>query len=272
MPDPAPSWVGMRFHHEPAASEVSSIFAVPRAPRYGGVMTRSSIRSGRSCRARRRGHLAIAACGLAAAAVTGTGVLAGPATASIGKGRVGSASGTSVSWQRVGPRDIGGLTHGASGGGAGKLQAFAVDQAKPAVMYAAGGVGPGNAGPGSEAGIYKTTDGGTAWAPADSSLTDPAVDTLWLDQKTPSVLLAGTWDAGIFRSTTSGKSWSLVASLGAVTSFVQSGSDLYAATSSGVARSTNTGQTWTVIKTTPARCGRWQHRVPRSGLGSTTAT
>ena len=82
-------------------------------------------------------------------------------------------------WTSVGPRSIAGLSHGGTGGGAGKLNAVAVELSNPQVMYAAGGVGPGNSGPGSEAGVYMTTDGGASWSQVDGGLTSTAIGALW---------------------------------------------------------------------------------------------
>ncbi|MGO9204398.1 MAG: BACON domain-containing protein [Limisphaerales bacterium] len=151
-------------------------------------------------------------------------------------------------WQVLGPRDI---PQSAGLPGAGKLQAFAVDFANPQVMYAGGGIGPGNSGPAGEAGIFKTTDGGNTWTNINNGLTDPMVVVLWLDQSNPDILLAGTWFGGIFRSTDAGAHWTLVRS-GTTTALVQAGQTVYAGTASGVAASTDAGATWSLIKSTSA--------------------
>ena len=182
----------------------------------------------------------------------------GAKTGAVGTGRPGkghahvviSPRTSSVTWTPVGPQDISGAAHGSTGGGAGKLQAFAVDLANPQVMYAGGGVGPGNSGPGSEAGVYASSNGGTTWSQKDSGLTDTSVTSLWLDQSNPSVLLAGTWDTGIFRTTDGGSSWSQVASFGATCAVVQGNTTLYAATAQGIAESTDSGATWSILEAT----------------------
>ncbi len=169
-------------------------------------------------------------------------------------------------WTVVGPTKIP-FSNGQDYG-SGKMQAFAVDNQNPQTMYAGGGVGPGNSGPFTEAGVYKTTNGGTSWTAIDSGLTDPAVDTLWLDQGNPSILLAGTWSKGIFQSTDAGDSWSLVGAYGAVTEFLHLGSSLYAATAQGIAVSTDNGSSWTLIEPTssPVRAITGENGVIYAGL------
>ncbi len=150
-------------------------------------------------------------------------------------------------WQAIGPTAI---PQSSGPTGAGKLQAFAVDLANPQVMYAGGGTGPGSSGPSGQAGIFKTIDGGNTWTNINTGLTDPMVDVLWLDQANPSIVLAGTWFGGIFRSTDAGVHWVLQTNLGSTTAFLQVGQPLYAATASGVAESTDAGATWSVVEPT----------------------
>jgi photosystem II stability/assembly factor-like uncharacterized protein len=149
----------------------------------------------------------------------------------------------STIWQPVGPRAI----SGAFGGtllSAGKINALAINNSNPLQMYVAGGQQGG--GPTSEAGIYKTVDGGQTWTQSDVGLSDPVVNALWLDQNNPSTVLAGTTYAGIFRSTDAGSTWNLVAPLGSTYAFLQATGAIYAATVSGLAQSTDDGAKWTV--------------------------
>jgi len=64
---------------------------------------------------------------------------------------------------------------------AGKTQALAIDQAQPNMMYAGGGIGPGDIGPAGDAGIYKSTDGGNHVVPSSNGLTNSYIDALWLN-------------------------------------------------------------------------------------------
>ncbi len=151
-----------------------------------------------------------------------------------------------VQWQAIGPHAI---PLSSRPPAAGKTQAFAVDFANPNLMYAGGGAGPGNSGPYSESGVFKSVDGGNSWVAVNAGLTDPMVDVLWLDQANPNIVLAGTWFDGIFRTTDGGSNWTLQASLGSTTSILQIGNTLYAATAHGIAESADSGVTWTVTKT-----------------------
>ena len=194
-----------------------------------------------------------------------------PVTLGSGNGDTGQVvvtyTGLPTQWAVVGPTDIR-LYSNQPYSGSGKMQAFAVDNQNPQTMYAGGGVGPGNSGPFTEAGAYKTTNGGTSWTAIDNGLADPAVDTLWLDQGNPSILLAGTWSKGIFQSTDAGDSWSLVGAYGAVTEFLHLGSSLYAATAQGIAVSTDNGSSWTLIEPTssPVRAITGENGVIYAGL------
>lgn len=154
---------------------------------------------------------------------------------------------------------------------AGKVQAFAVDLADPSTMYAAGGMGQGNSGPYSSAGIYMSTDGGKTWVQRDSGLGDSFVDALWLDQSNPQILLASTWLDGVYRSQDGGATWSNVLPTQS-TVILQSGSSLYVATASGVSVSTDLGVTWQSVLTTshPVRALAGEGGVLYAGLDDGT--
>jgi len=162
----------------------------------------------------------------------------------------------SMVWEPLGPRQIpnavGDNPTTKSLAAAGKLQAVAVDLSNPQTIYAGGGTGPGNSGPYSEAGIYKTTDGGNTWSPIDVGLTDRMVSALWLDQADTHIVLAGTWFEGIFRSIDAGATWNLVFPY-STCAFVQAGGTLYAATAAGIAGSDDAGANWMIIQSTPSQ-------------------
>ncbi len=157
-------------------------------------------------------------------------------------------------WQPIGPTKIPNA-HACDNGAeasllaAGKIQAFAIDFANPSLMYAGGGVGPGNSGPASNGGVYESTDGGVHWVAKDNGLTDAYVDSLWLDQSNPNILLATTWFGGIFRSTDGGQTWSNVRN-SPTTSIVQVGTVILAAAADGVVASSDFGATWVLQKPT----------------------
>ncbi len=153
-----------------------------------------------------------------------------------------------VKWSPVGPNEI--SIPGSSVPASGKLQTLVVENANSEVMFAAGGTGPGMLGPYSQAGIYATANGGATWTQVNSGLTDTAVNALWLDQSSPSTLVAGTDTVGIFQSTNGGQSWARVVGAGATTQFLQVGATLYAATARGIGKSTNSGTTWAIYEPT----------------------
>ena len=74
-------------------------------------------------------------------------------------------------WSWLGPGNRGGRT-----------RAFVIDPTDPDIMYAGGVAG----------GIWKSTDGGASWNPADDLLLNLAVASLAIDPTNPSVLYAGT--------------------------------------------------------------------------------
>ncbi|SPF44155.1 exported hypothetical protein [Candidatus Sulfotelmatobacter kueseliae] len=183
-----------------------------------------------------------------------------PATVSAGTTATSAVAYGSLplSWTSLGPRHI--YTNFLSGTyGAGQIAAIAVNNANPSIIYAgcAGWFGPA-----SSTGIYKTTNGGVNWTPSDTGLTDPAVAVIWLDQANPNILVAGTLNIGLFRSTDAGANWQAVSpAFGPTTALLQVGSSLYAGTSQGIALSQDDGATWNLIEPATA----WIQSLAASG-------
>ena len=182
---------------------------------------------------------------------------------------------TVTNWATMGPYNIPNsfknISVDAGNLAAGKVNAFAVDLQNPQIMYRGGGVGPGNSGPDSESGLYKSIDGGNHWFQIDNGLTDPMIDSIWIDQSNPDILLVGTWLTGIFRSSDGGNSWSLVYN-SQTANFYESGNSLYAATAQGVLLSQDNGQTWTLVEPTsnPVRVITGGNGVLYAGLDNGT--
>src|SRR5271166_3807225 len=145
-------------------------------------------------------------------------------------GSPGNASAPPVKWSSIGPRD--------AGGWGGKVNAFAYVKSKPSVIYIGGGWGNTPKESPSQMGIYRTSDGGAHWTAANQGLTNPdgtissVVNSLWLDQKNPSVVLASTEFGGTFKSTDGGTTWKNV-DRSESTRFSQVGKNLYVASRKG---------------------------------------
>ena len=165
-------------------------------------------------------------------------------------------------WQVLGPKDIN-ITNvvgqpDASGArlllrvlnASGKIPTIVIDPNNSSIMYAGGGNGGGSFGPTSEAGVYKTLNGGKSWTPEDNGLSDPVVDQLWLDSNNVSIVLAGTWTNGIYRSNNSADNWTFVKSAPQITYFLQVNNTLYASWEGGILSSTDVGLQWVAFLST----------------------
>jgi uncharacterized repeat protein (TIGR01451 family) len=101
-----------------------------------------------------------------------------------------------------------------------------------------------------DAGVYKSTNGGSIWSAMNSGLPPGAtVDALTIVPTTPGVVYAGTWGQGLYRTVDSGSSWSQVAVAGLRVYSVALGPDenspVYVSTyENGVYRSQNGVDSW----------------------------
>ena len=147
-------------------------------------------------------------------------------------------------WSSLGPGNIGGRT-----------RTLLIHPATPMTMYAAGVAG----------GVWKTTNGGSTWAPLADLLPNIAVNSMAMDPSDPDVIYAGTGEgyfngdavrgAGIFKTTDGGANWAHLASTDTadfhfVNKLVVSINDsqrIYAATRTGIWRSLDGGASWTRV-------------------------
>jgi hypothetical protein len=153
-----------------------------------------------------------------------------------------STSGALGTWQSLGPGNVGGRT-----------RALLIDPVNPDVMYAAAVAG----------GIWKTTNGGTSWAPLNDFLANIAVTTMVMDPSNPNIIYAGTGEgffnadgvrgAGIFKTIDAGAHWTRLPATISNSNFFfvndivvspANTQHIYAATRTGVWRSLDGGISW----------------------------
>jgi Tol biopolymer transport system component len=84
------------------------------------------------------------------------------------------------------------------------VAAIAVDPQNPNVVYAAASDGLDI---GAGAGIYKSSDGGETWTPANAGLDHPVVTDIFIDPLDTQVVYATTFGAGPYKSTDGGARW-----------------------------------------------------------------
>ncbi|MBI3737327.1 hypothetical protein HY256_12545, partial [Candidatus Sumerlaeota bacterium] len=161
------------------------------------------------------------------------------------------ATGDVTGWTQLGPGNIGGRT-----------RAILIDPSTPNTMYASGVAG----------GVWKTTNGGTAWTPLADLMANLAVCTLAFEGEgggsvNPAVIYAGTGEgyfnsdavrgAGIFKSTNSGATWSQLANtnnsnfyyVNKIAASPNNPAVLYAATRAGVYKTSDSGANWSAVLT-----------------------
>jgi hypothetical protein len=149
-----------------------------------------------------------------------------------------------LNWEEIGPGNIGG-----------RMRSILIDPNNANVIYLGGVSG----------GIWKTTTGGTTWAPLNDQMANLGISTMAKDPTTINTIYAGTGEAfrgaGIFKSTNGGASWSqLPGTNNPNYHFVRriaisptNGQLLLAATSTGLFRSTNGGTDWGVLPEVKAK-------------------
>lgn len=131
----------------------------------------------------------------------------------------------------------------------GKLNAVAIDPHNANTIYVAGGIGATD-GVTTDAGVYRSNDGGASWSAADGGLSDTTINDLAIDPSS-GALLAATESGGIERSIDGAHTWTQASSATAVRQFAREGSAWYAAAHDGIYRSSD-GVTWSVLTPTSA--------------------
>ncbi len=132
--------------------------------------------------------------------------------------------------------------------GAGHIGAVAFYYKNPEIIYIGSGPGPGYSGPFGDGGVYKTTDGGKQWMPADYGLPFGPVSSLFMNQSDPNELVAAVWPAGIYE-TDDGGYWHKVSDYRYVVDFNYENGTIYAGTAGGIIYSRNM-KNWSVLHET----------------------
>lgn len=152
--------------------------------------------------------------------------------------------------------------------GARLIQVVVIDPTNPSVIYA-GAQGNGTGQPPYVGGVFKSTDGGNTWSPANVGMGNTSrVLSLAIDPANTSILYAGLdselpGEGGVYKSTNGGATWAqMITGLTNLNSFAlaidpSNTSTVYVGTHGGVFKSLNGGNTWTEMN---------------SGLGSTPAS
>jgi len=76
------------------------------------------------------------------------------------------------------------------------VRGLAIDPSTPSTLYAA-----------TSSGVFKTVDGGDAWAPVNQGLTNLDVASVVVDSVDPSTVFAGTRGNSAFVSRDGGMTW-----------------------------------------------------------------
>ncbi|MBP6828261.1 MAG: glycosyl hydrolase, partial [Saprospiraceae bacterium] len=138
------------------------------------------------------------------------------------------------------------------------VSAILINPSNPNIIYIGTGDRDSEDAPG--VGVYKSTDGGATWAPANTGMGNATVGMMVMHPSDPNIIIAATYD-GIFKTTNGGASWTqtLAGDFRDVKFKPGDPTIMYATrmiTPSAFYRSTDTGNNWAQVTT------------PTSGVGS----
>jgi photosystem II stability/assembly factor-like uncharacterized protein len=139
-------------------------------------------------------------------------------------------AGVGKSWIGIGP--FGGI-----------IRALVIDPQNPFIIYAGTYNG----------GVFKSTNGGTAWNAVNSGFKDLGIASLAVDPLAPSTLYAGMASGSIYKSTDSGGSWNKVyqgmqSYIDQLIADPQTSGTVYALIQGhGIIKSTNAGGSWSIV-------------------------
>lgn len=165
-------------------------------------------------------------------------------------------------WTQVGPVGNPAINGYAAFPGKGRINVVAEDPNNAQILYAGSAAG----------GIWKTTDGGTSWAPKSDNLAGLGVTDILVDPNNTSIVYMATGDEdashissiGLFKSTNGGDTWSptgLTFSL-SDNEYIRdiafapgSSTTLFALVNSDIKKSTDSGATWSNVGNSPNYTG-----------------
>ncbi len=165
------------------------------------------------------------------------------------------------SWTSIGPGNIGG-----------RVRALVVHPTATATLFAGSVAG----------GLWKTTNGGTTWAPVDDFMANLAISSIIYQPGNPSIMYAATGEGfyngdgvrgnGIFKSINGGTSWAQLGTTNTSSFFYvnrlaasANGNTILAATRNGIRRSLDGGASWTAPLATETTDVRF---IPGSSLNA----
>ena len=163
-------------------------------------------------------------------------------------------------WTNIGPTKANVLQNGGTTlnvTDSGRINAIVTDPANPSTIYLCDSGG----------GVWKTTDGGTTWAPKTEALGSLSCGHLAMDPNNSSVLYLGLGDPfdgtgiGLVKSTDGGATWSAPIFLGTSTEIPKvmvapgNSSIVLVATNSGLFRSTNGGTSFSSVTLATGQAG-----------------
>ena len=170
------------------------------------------------------------------------------------KSSAGEVSPSALAWASLGPQPITGEYWSGNANAAGRVSCVAVHPTNHNIIYIAAAQG----------GVWKTTNGGTTWAPLSDQLSSIASGWVTFDPANPNVLYYGTGEQhytgdgfygdGLFKTADGGANWTKIAAKADVGSYIarvlvdpSNSSRLFVGSDAGVVRSVNGGSSWSVV-------------------------